>query len=196
MDKKIRVAVYARVSTTEQAIENQTMELRRYVEARGWEIFREYCDAGHSGAKESRPALNQMMRDAKARRFSAIVVVRLDRISRSVRHLVFLLAELQELGVIFVSVNESIDLGSVSGRFQASILSAVAEMERGLISERVKAGLSRARAQGKTLGRPKLDTTDAQLKAVNHLSLRLAAEKLRVSRSHVARWRRLHNVAA
>ena len=195
MDKRIKVATYARVSTDQQTTDNQTLELERYCEARGWEIYASYIDKGVGGAKASRPGLNQMMRDAKARRFSAVVVVRLDRISRSVKHLVLLLDDLQTLGITFVSITEAIDLGTISGRFQASILSAVAEMEKGLISERVKSGLARAKAQGKSLGRPRLPVTDDQLRDVDHLSLRLAAEKLRVSRSHVARWRRAQKAA-
>src|SRR5690242_6182990 len=105
----MRAAIYARVSTLDQEPENQLAELRRYVNARGWILVREYTDHGVSGAKESRPALDTLLRDARRRRFDALVVWRLDRLGRSLRHLVLLLEETQALGVAFVSLAEGID---------------------------------------------------------------------------------------
>src|SRR3954463_8050128 len=150
----MRCAVYARVSTLDQEPENQLQELRRYVEARGW-LAVEYVDRGVSGAKERRPALDQLLADAKRRRFDVLVCWRLDRLGRSLKHLITLLDELQSLGVAFVSLAEGIDATTPAGKLQMHILGAIAEFERGRIRERVLAGLQRARAQGKRLGRPK-----------------------------------------
>ena len=130
----MRAALYARVSTLEQAPENQLTELRRYVDARGW-TAQEYVDHGVSGAKEHRPALDQLIRDARRRRFDAVVCWRLDRLGRSLKHLVALLDEFQALGVSFVSLG---DLGTPAGRLQLHILAALAEFERARISERVQ----------------------------------------------------------
>ena len=132
-----RAAIYARVSTFDQEPENQLQELRRYVAARGWEPV-EYIDHGISGTRESRPALDRMLKDARRRRIDQVVVWRLDRLGRSLRHLIVTLAELDELQVGFVSINEGIDLGTPAGRLQMHILAAIAEFERGRIVERVR----------------------------------------------------------
>ena len=183
-----RAAVYARVSTLEQTAENQLAELRRYVEARGW-TGREYVDEGVSGAKDRRPALDQLLIDARRRRFDVVVCWRLDRLGRNLRHLILLLEELQALGVSFVSLAEGIDATTPAGRLQMHILGAIAEFERARIAERVAAGLARARANGRRLGRPRSPITDAQLAALAALSLRDAAVQLGVSRTFVHRWR-------
>src|SRR3989454_12795246 len=101
----MRAGVYARVSTTDQTCENQLLELRRYCEARGWTIAREFVDQGVSGAKERRPALDDLVKDAKRRRFDVLVVSRLDRLGRNLRHLILLLDDLQATGVAFVSLS-------------------------------------------------------------------------------------------
>src|SRR6516165_9705220 len=150
----MRVAIYARVSTLDQEPENQLAELRRYVEARGWTAV-EYVDHGVSGSKESRPALDALVRDAKRRRFDVLVCWRLDRLGRNLKHLITLLEELQSLGVAFVSLAEGIDATTPAGKLQMHILGAIAEFERARIAERVRAGLQRARSQGKRLGRPR-----------------------------------------
>jgi DNA invertase Pin-like site-specific DNA recombinase len=100
----MRVALYARVSTTDQHVENQLAELRRYVEARGWAVFREYVDEGVSGSKDRRPALDELLAAAKRGKFDVVACWRLDRLGRNLRHLVTLLEELQALGVSFVSL--------------------------------------------------------------------------------------------
>ena len=186
--RPLRAAIYARVSTFDQEPENQLQELRRYVEARGWTAT-EYVDEGVSGAKESRPALDRLLRDAKRRRLDVLIVWKLDRLGRNLRHLILLLDELTALGVAFVSLNEGIDTSTPAGRLQLHILGAIAEFERERIRERVKLGMSRAKAQGKHVGRPRTSVTDADLEAVSHLSVREAAEKLGVSKSFVANWR-------
>ena len=179
----MRAAVYARVSTLDQEPENQLQELRSYVSARKWQAA-EYVDRGVSGAKESRPSLDALLKDAKRRRFDVLVVWRLDRLGRNLRHLVLFLDELQALGIAFVTLGEGIDTSTPAGRLQLHILSAMAEFERARIAERVKAGLARAKAQGKRLGRPRrLGLTSADRLAVTGLSVREAAAFLGVSRA-------------
>ena len=184
----MKAATYLRVSTSEQTVENQRLELRRFCEARGWDAT-EYADTGVSGAKESRPALDRMLKDARRRRFDTLVVWKLDRLGRNLRHLILLLDELSALGVAFVSLNEGIDTTTPAGRLQLHLLGAVAEYERGVIAERVKLGMARAKAQGKPVGRPRRAVTDIDLAAVTHLPVRQAAAALGVSKSFVANWR-------
>src|SRR5712692_4289360 len=185
----MKAAIYARVSTIDQEPENQLQELRRYVEARGWTAV-EYVDRGVSGAKDRRPALDQLLADARRRRFDVVVCWRLDRLGRNLRHLITLLDELQALGVAFVSLAEGIDATTPAGRLQMQILGAIAEFERGRIVERVRAGLARARAQGQRLGRPKAVVPLDRLQRVSGLPIDEAALTLGVSRSTLKRWRR------
>jgi DNA invertase Pin-like site-specific DNA recombinase len=185
----VRAAIYARVSTLDQEPENQLQELRRYVEARGWTAA-EYVDKGVSGAKDRRPALDQLLADAKRRRFDVLVCWRLDRLGRSLKHLITLLDELQSLGVAFVSLAEGIDATTPAGKLQMHILGAIAEFERERIRERVLAGLQRARAHGQRLGRPNARVPVERLQAAAHLSIDDAARSLGVSRSTLKRWRR------
>ena len=185
----MRAAIYARVSTLDQHPENQLAELRRYVAARGWDAAVEYVDHGVSGAKESRPALDRLVKDARRRKFDVVVTWKLDRLGRNLKHLITLLDDLQALGVAFVSLNEGIDATTPAGRLQMHVLGAIAEFERSRIVERVRAGLARARAQGKRLGRRAYDIASERFDAVDHLSLRDAATALGVSRSVVHRFR-------
>jgi DNA invertase Pin-like site-specific DNA recombinase len=151
-----RVALYARVSTSngQQDPEMQLAELRDYAGRRGWQIAQEYTDQGVSGSKESRPALNRLMVDAQGRKFDAVLVWKIDRFGRSLKHLVNALAELGAFGVAFISLRDNLDLSTPSGRLMFQIIGAMAEFERALIQERVRAGLRNARAKGKRLGRP------------------------------------------
>src|SRR5262245_57140656 len=142
----MRAAIYTRVSTVDQNPENQAIELRRYVEARGWQAV-EYTDHGVSGAKDRRPALDQLLNAAKRRKFDVLVCWRLDRLGRNLKHLVTLIGELEALGIGFVSLGEGIDCTTPAGKLQLHILAALAEFERSRIIERVKAGLHRARTQ-------------------------------------------------
>jgi DNA invertase Pin-like site-specific DNA recombinase len=152
-----RVALYARVSTlNNQDPEMQLAELREYAGRRGWQIIEEFTDQGVSGCTESRPALNRMMSDACRRRFDAVLVWKIDRFGRSLKHLVNALAELAALGVAFVSLRDNLDLSTPSGRLMFQIIGAMAEFERALIQERVRAGLRNARAKGRRLGRPRV----------------------------------------
>jgi putative DNA-invertase from lambdoid prophage Rac len=184
----MRAGVYARVSTADQHCENQLVELRRYCEARGWAITREYVDQGVSGAKESRPALDELAKDAKRRRFDVLVVWRLDRLGRNLRHLILLLDDLQATGVAFVSLSEGIDATTPAGRLQLHVLGAIAEFERERIRERVKAGLSRVRGKGQRLGRPQRDVPESLLAPVRGLPVREAAKRLGVSPATAHRW--------
>jgi DNA invertase Pin-like site-specific DNA recombinase len=180
----MRAAAYARVSTLDQEPENQLRELRRYVEARGWAAV-EYVDRGVSGSKDRRPALDQLLADAKRRRFDVLVCWRLDRLGRNLRHLITLLDDLQALGVAFVSLAEGIDATTPAGKLQMHILGAIAEFERERIRERVLAGLQRARAQGRRLGRPR---SQPALIAIPGGSVRAAARVWGISKSTAARW--------
>jgi len=152
-----RVALYARVSTlNNQDPEMQLVELREYAGRRGWQIVEEYMDQGISGSKESRPALNRLMADACRRRFDAILVWKIDRFGRSLKHLVNSLAEMAALGVAFVSLRDNLDLSTPSGRLMFQIIGAMAEFERALIQERVCAGIRNAKAKGIRVGRPRV----------------------------------------
>jgi len=183
-----RVALYARVSTTDQSTESQLLDLRRYVRERGWDIFKEYVDEGISGTKDSRPALNELMNDAKKRRFDVVLVWRFDRFGRSTKHLILALEEFKNLGIDFVSYQENIDTSSPLGSAIFTIISAVAQLERDIIAERVKAGLRRAKERGKRIGRPKISVDEGeirQLRAGGH-SLRKIAEQVGISHTKVA----------
>ena len=151
------VAIYARVSTTNhgQDVSMQTHELRDYCERRGWTVVGEYVDAGISGAKDRRPELDRLMADAHKCRFDAVAVWKFDRFARSVSHLLRALDTFRALGIEFVSLSESLDTATPTGRMVFTVLGAVAELERSLTVERVKAGLRNARAKGKRLGRPR-----------------------------------------
>ena len=152
-----RVALYARVSTLiGQDPEMQLRELREYASRRGWLVGKEYIDKGVSGTRESRPALNDLMADAHRRKFDAVLVWKIDRFGRSLKHLVNSLAELGALGVAFVSFRDNLDLSTPSGRLMFQIIGAMAEFERALIQERVRAGLRNAQAKGRRLGRPRV----------------------------------------
>lgn len=193
----MRVALYARVSTADQTAANQLIDLRHYADARGWKQVVEYVDVGVSGAKESRPALDRLMTDAKRRRVDALIVWKLDRLGRSLRHLILLLDELSALSVAFISLGESIDTSTPGGRLQLHVLGAIAEFERERIRERVRAGLARVRAEGRRLGRPEVVVSPATVASVSHLTLNQGAEALGISRSTLKRWRkRVHQTSA
>ena len=181
----MRCAVYARVSTFDQEPENQLAELRRYAAARGWSVT-EYVDRGISGSKDTRPALDGMLRDARRRRFDVVLTWKLDRLGRNLKHLITMLEELQALGIAFVSLGEGIDATTPAGKLQMHILGAIAEFERARIQERVLAGLRRARAQGKRLGRRRASPLPDGLP--RGLTVRQAAQAWGVSAATAARW--------
>jgi DNA invertase Pin-like site-specific DNA recombinase len=188
------VSVYCCQRVTLQT-ENQLVELRRYGAARGWGTPIEYVDRGVSGAKDRRPALDALVRDAERRKFDVLVCWRLDRLGRNLKHLITLLDELQALGVAFVSLAEGIDATTPAGKLPMHILGAIAEFERGRIVERVREGLARARAEGTRLGRRPTRVPVADLTRTSHLSVRDAARTLGVPRSVLHRARVSRNPA-
>ena len=160
----MKAALYARVSTANgQSPEMQLRELREYVARRGWEAAAEYVDTGYSGARERRPALDRLLADARRRRFDAVVVWRYDRFARSLRQLVNALEEFRALGIDFVSLREGVDTSTPNGRLVFGIFASIAEFERELIRDRVRAGLRNARAKGKRLGRPRVAVDRAKV---------------------------------
>jgi len=184
-----RVAIYARVSTLNhgQDVSMQTRELRQFAEARGWHVAGEYIDAGVSGTKDSRPELNRLMADAYKRRFDVVCVWRFDRFARSVSHLLRALETFKALRIDFVSFSEQMDTSTPAGKMVFTVLGAVAELERSLIVERVRAGLRNARAKGKTLGRPRVAVDAARIARLRSegRSVREIATELGYSRSLV-----------
>lgn len=179
-----RVAIYARISTTNhgQDVSMQTRELREYCERRGWTVTGEYVDAGISGAKDRRPELDRLMSDAHKRPFDVVAVWKFDRFARSVSHLLRALDTFRVLGIEFVSLSESLDTATPAGRMVFTVLGAVAELERSLIAERVRAGLRNARAKGKRLGRPPRDLDKEKVAALRRKGLgwRVIAKQLGV----------------
>ncbi|PYU25837.1 MAG: resolvase [Acidobacteria bacterium] len=160
-----RVAIYARVSTTNhgQDVNLQTRDLEQFAQARGWLLVDSYLDIGISGAKDKRPELDRLMADAKRRKFDVVLVWKLDRFARSLRHLVNALAEFESLGIAFVSLSDNLDLSTASGRLMFNIIGAIAEFERELIRERVKAGMRNAKAKGTRIGRPRANVDAGQI---------------------------------
>src|ERR1700739_1152768 len=152
----MRIGIYARVSTKDQSCELQVRDLRAYCAPRGFDLVREYVDVGQSGAKDSRPRLNELMADARKRKLDAIIVWRFDRFARSTKHLLLALEEFRSLGIQFISYQENIDTSSPVGQALFTMVSAVAQLERDLIRERVTAGIRNAKSKGKRLGRPTL----------------------------------------
>ena len=190
-----RVVMYARVSTQNhgQDPEVQLRDMRGYLKLRGFRLVGEYVDRGVSGTKKNRPELDRLMADAAKRRFDAVCVWKLDRFGRSLRHLVNALAQLEEHGVSFISQRDNLDLTTSAGRLMFNVIGAMAEFERDIISERVKAGLRNAKAKGTRLGHPSpTPITERLIERVRALhkqgqSLRAIAEQVKVSHVTVAR---------
>lgn len=177
----MKVALYTRVSTQDQSTDLQTSDLKRYCEQRGLEVYKEYCDQGISGAKDQRPALNELMEDARKRKFGAVICWRFDRFARSTKHLITALEEFSHLGIDFISYQENIDTSSPLGKAMFTIVSAIAELERSIILERVRAGIRRAKTNGKRLGRPKrlnLNVAEIQKMREQGLSFSKIARKV------------------
>ncbi|HKD64572.1 MAG TPA: recombinase family protein [Candidatus Acidoferrales bacterium] len=165
MAQQRRAALYARVSSSDQNPAMQMRELREFCKAREWTISDEYIDRGISGAKDSRPQLDRLMSDAHHRRFDVVAVWRFDRAARSVSHLLRALETFRSLGIEFVSLSEQIDTTTPTGKMVFTVLGAVAELERSLIGERVRAGLRNAKAKGTRLGRPPLrELSEAEIR--------------------------------
>lgn len=185
----MRIALYARVSTKDrgQNPDTQLIPLREFASAKQWTVIQTFVDVGWSGAKEKRPALDQLMRAARARQFDGVLVWRFDRFARSTTHLLTALADFQKHKVDFISLSESIDTSSAIGKLVFTVLAAVAEMERELIRERSRAGVDRARRQGKRIGRPRtgLSFADVATLIKDGLSIRAIAKQHGCARSTV-----------
>jgi DNA invertase Pin-like site-specific DNA recombinase len=183
-----RAVLYVRVSTPDQNIEPQLLDLRQMAAARGYEIVREYSDK-LSGTKSKRPGLDALLSDAQRHRFDVVMVWAFDRMARSVRHFLEVLDELNHLGIEFVSFRESIDTSGPLGRAMVVIVGAIAELERNLIVERVKAGMRRAKLDGRQIGRSRLDMNREQIVHDRRagMSLTQVAKKHGISRASVCR---------
>ena len=186
--KMKRAALYSRISTGDQHIETQLLDLRELAKQRGLEIVREYTDV-ISGAKAKRPGLDQLMADARRRRFDVVLVAAFDRIARNVRHFLDVLDELNHIGIQFISLRENIDTGGPLGRAMLTIIGAIAELERSLIVERVKSGMRRAKLEGRRIGRAPLNIDREQVVEDRRsgMSLTKVANKHRISRASVCR---------
>jgi DNA invertase Pin-like site-specific DNA recombinase len=184
-----RAALYLRVSTLDQHPETQLHDLHLLAQQRGYEIAAKYTDHGVSGARVRRPGLDQLMAEARRGRFDVVVVWACDRLARSVRHFLEVLDELNRLNIEFVSFRENLDTGGALGRAVVVIISAIAELERSLIIERVRAGMRRAKLEGRHIGRKPLELDEVSIRNDRRrgLSLREIAKAHRISRATVCR---------
>jgi len=184
-----RAAIYVRCSTVQQNLDIQLNDLGCYVEARGLQLIETFQDHGVSGTKDSRPALDRMMRMARQRKFDFVIVWRLDRLGRNSRHLLTILDELQNLQVSLVSHQEGFDLSTPIGRVVATVLAALSSFEREILRERVIAGVHNARAKGKKLGRPQAGSKDEVLKLrAKGMTLRAISRELGISHGTVVNY--------
>ena len=171
----------------------QTRELEEYCQRRGWKVAGQYVDVGISGAKEKRPELDRLMADSHRRKFDAVIVWKFDRFARSVSHLLRALETFKSLGIEFVSLSEQVDTSTPTGKMVFTVLGAVAELERSLIAERVKAGLRNARAKGKRLGRPRKAVDGARIASLRQSGASWAtiAASLKIGETTVRRHARM-----
>lgn len=183
------VAIYVRVSTGSQTVENQERELLAHCQRQGWQVYRVYRDEGYSGAVAVRPALTEMLNDARLGRFNILVVWKIDRLARSISHLLEVLTELKGLGIGFVNLTEAINTETAQGRMLCSFLAAIAEFERELIVERVRSGMARAKANNVKIGRPRtaFDYAKAAELRKQGLGYKAIARALSVPRTTVYR---------
>ena len=184
-----RAAVYVRVSTVDQHPETQLCDLRQNAAQRGLQIVQEYVDHGFCGARARRPALDRMMEDARRHKFDVLLVWSCDRLARNTKHLLQTLDELNGMGISFLSQREAIDTEGPLGRAIIVIVSAMAELERCIIIERVRAGMRRARLEGRQIGRSRLDMNREQIvhDRRSGMSLTQVAKRHNISRASVCR---------
>jgi len=184
-----KAAIYVRVSTADQRVESQLYDLRELATQRGIEVVQEYQDCGISGSKARRPGLDLLMADARRKMFSVVLVAAFDRVARSTKHFLQLIDELDSLGVVFLSRRENIDTSGAMGRLFLTLISSIAELESDLIRERVKAGMRRAKLEGRQIGRARLDVNREQIAFDRRsgLSLTQVARKHSISRASVCR---------
>jgi DNA invertase Pin-like site-specific DNA recombinase len=184
-----RAGLYCRVSTVDQHPETQLSELRQFAANKGFQVVGEYIDHGYCGARARRPELDRMMDDARRHKFDVMLVWSCDRLARSTKHLLQTIDELNGMGVQFLSQREAIDTEGPLGRAILVIVSAIAELERSLIIERVRAGMRRARIEGRQIGRARLDVNREQViqDRCSGMSLTQVAKKHGISRASVCR---------
>ncbi len=185
----MKVALYLRVSTTDQDPETQGREVRQLVAARGWETVETYQDVGVSGARSRRPGLDQLQKDAWRGRFEAVVVWDLSRMARSTLHALQVLQEFEQMKVRLVAVKQTFDTDTPLGRAFFTLAAMFAELERSILIERVRAGMARARAEGKHIGRPvrRVDLEEVRRLRAAGLSIRQIARRVEVPPSTVAK---------
>src|ERR1017187_5476173 len=184
-----KAAIYCRVSTSDQHIESQLYDLRAMAAQRGYEIVHEYEDRGVCGTKARRPGLDAMMTDARRKKFSVLLVTGFDRIARSTRNFLQIIDELDSMQIEFISRREGVATGDAMGRLFVTIISAISELERSLIVERVKSGMRRARLEGRQIGRARLDVNREQVVIDRRLGMSLTqvAKRHNISRASVCR---------
>jgi DNA invertase Pin-like site-specific DNA recombinase len=184
-----KAAIYVRVSTPDQHVESQLYDLRELAAQRGFEVAHEYEDRGVCGKKARRPGLDALMADARRKKFGVVLVAAFDRIARSTRNFLQVVDELDSLGIEFISRREGVATGDAMGRLFVTIISAIAELERSLVIERVKSGMAMARRLGKPIGRARLDVdrTQVVLDRRSGLSLTEVAKRHNISRASVCR---------
>jgi DNA invertase Pin-like site-specific DNA recombinase len=185
-----KAAIYARVSTPDQHVETQLYDLRKLAANRGFEVSREYCDRGVSGSKAKRPGLDAMMADARRGEFTVLLVAAFDRVARSTKNFLEIVDELHDLGIEFISAREAIDTTGPMGRMFITLIGSIAELEKSILVERIRAGMRRARMEGQRLGRAPLKVDhDALVRdRLSGMSLTDVAKKYRVSRASVVRF--------
>jgi DNA invertase Pin-like site-specific DNA recombinase len=184
-----KVALYVRVSTPDQHVESQLYDLRELAAQKGYEIVHEYEDRGVCGKQARRPGLDALMADARRKKFSVVLVAAFDRIARSTRNFLQIIDELDSMGIEFISRREGVATGDAMGRLFMTIISAIAELERSLVVERVKSGMRRARLEGRQIGRARLDINREQVVSDRRsgMSLTAVAKRHSISRASVCR---------
>jgi DNA invertase Pin-like site-specific DNA recombinase len=189
VDQMKKAAIYVRVSTPDQHVESQLYDLRELAAQRGFEIVHEYADRGISGTKARRPGLDALMTDARRKKFSVVLVAAFDRIARSTKNFLQIIDELDSMGIEFISRREGVATGDAVGRLFVTIISAIAELERSLVVERVKSGMRRAKLEGRQIGRARLDINREQVVIDRRegMSLTAVAKRHNISRASVCR---------
>src|ERR1039458_5300639 len=184
-----KCAIYCRVSTADQRMESQLYDLRELAAQRGIEVVAEYQDCGISGSKGRRPGLDALMADARRKKFSIVLVAAFDRVARSVRHFLQVIDELESLGVVFISRGQQVDTSGMMGRLFLTLIGSIAELESDLIRERVRAGMRRARLEGRQIGRARLNIDREQIVIDRRsgMSLTQVAKRHNISRASVCR---------
>jgi len=185
----LKAAIYVRVSTADQHVESQLYDLRELAAKRGFEVVKEYRDCGVSGRRARRPGLDSLIADARQKKFSVVLVAAFDRVARSVKHFLQIMDEFESLGVVFISRRENVDTSGAMGRLFVTLIGSIAELESDLISERVRAGMRRAKIDGVRMGRTPMNFDRAAVvrDRLSGMTLTTVAKKWGISRSLVCK---------